>query len=53
MPEETTIWTALGQVATDVLAGIPEAVVTFAPVFALLALIGIGLGVARKFGVRR
>lgn len=48
-----TIWTALGSVATSVTTGIPEAVTTFAPVLGLLALLGIGLGVARKFGVRR
>lgn len=53
MEEPTTIWSALGSVASDVLAGIPEGVLTFAPVFGALALIGIGLGIARKFGVRR
>lgn len=45
--------TALGTIATQVLGAIPDVVVLFAPIFGLLAVLGIGLLVARKFGVKR
>lgn len=53
MDPAPTIWESFGTIVTSVTGAIPEAVSTFGPVLGLLALVGIGLGIARKFGVRR
>ncbi|WP_168200410.1 hypothetical protein [Protaetiibacter larvae] len=52
-PTTTGIWTAFGSIVTDITAAIPQAIETFWPVLGALAVLGIGLGIARKFGVRR
>lgn len=53
MSTPTTIEGALGDVAGDIAEQVPVLVVAAVPVLAALAAVSIGLGIFRKFGLKR